>query len=439
VALTFTIGGVDLSSDVQVKSFRIEQSTGRRGDTAKVRLIDYGNALAIGRFAPITITDGNPTPTFTLFSGWIVKTRQATPAPSFRTWDLTCSDATIFVKARTANKVYLNAYVTDIVRDLVLNASPPIGLTCTNVTAGQGPLLASYTVNRGFLFDQLTKLAKQASGSGQIWDWNIDYALDLHFFYASQAPASGYALTDQAPPLPAPQIWYNPDSFYYEIDDSQLGTQVLVRGGTYLSAGHTQTWTGNAVTTGFQFDYAPDIPNGGLPTVTVGGVGQTVAMDTGAAVTTQWLISQDVASNTWTLKVGTASAPGSGVAVVAVYFYDLPVLVRATDFVAIQGLATLPNGGIFERYVADSSLSSLQAARTRATAELGAYSASYLNAHAEPGDVASGANPLASLGAGQTIILTSSQLGVAVTLLIVKLIISGTQGQFYHYALDLQG
>src|SRR5437588_33683 len=104
--LTFTIGGTDLSKNVKTNSVRIEQSTGRRGETCKLTLVDYGNTLSIARFATVRATEsvGN-----VLFAGWVVKNRRAAPSPDHRTYSLVCSNATMFVKARTANKTYTNS------------------------------------------------------------------------------------------------------------------------------------------------------------------------------------------------------------------------------------------------------------------------------------------------------------------------------------------
>jgi len=428
--------GAAIGPAVEVDSLEIDQVVSRRGSTAKLRLIDVGNQITVGRYSPIRISDDQNN---TLFKGWVALTHYEVPSPNERTIDLTCVDATVFLTSRLHNKVYQNAYVTDIARDMVLNANPPVGITANNTPPGQGYLIPYFRISHGAIATELTRLAKLAS-VGLVWDWYLDWNADLHFFYADQAPLSAVVLTDQEPPLPPGWYWYDRDSFTYEVDDTQLGTQVTVRGGTYLSNPYLQTWVGNGQQTSFPLDYPPDIQGAGLPTVTVGGVSQTVAQgQQGVTPTTQWVVSQAVDSNTWVLSVGTASAPGSGVVIQASYQFDLPVLVKAKNNDQVAALTNLPNQGFFDRYVADTTLVSSPAAHARALAELGAYAQSYINVHVEVQDVATGAGGIGTLIAGQKLRLINSQLGVDTTLLVVKNAIKGTHANFYRYCLDLQG
>ena len=434
VPLKFTIAGSDLSSSVET-SVKIEQAVTRRGDTANLRVLDNTGSLSVGRWSSIQVQDDQSN---LLFKGWATRIRQKAPAPNLRYFEIDAQDATVFLTSRLHNKTYINQYVTDIARDMVLNAVPSVGITCTNTPAGQGYLMPLFRVNRGTIAAELTRLAKLAS-VGLIWDWFVDYNLDLHFFYASQAPTSSVVFTDQDPPLPTGWYWYDADSFWYETDDSQLGSQVTVRGGTYLSNAYLQTWVGNGSQTSFPLDYPPDTQAAGLPTVTLGGSAQTVALDSGGTATTQWVVSQSAVSQGWVLRVGTASAPGNGVVLQATYQYDLPILVTAKNQTQIAALSNLPNQGIFDRYIADTTMKSKTQAHARATAEISAYGQSYVNAQLSSQDVATAAAGIGDLAAGKKVRIINTRLGIDTTLLIVKLQVKSRPGQFYRYELSLQG
>lgn len=440
--LTFTVNGQNLGGNVQVAGFKVEQAVSRRGDTAQFTVIDVGNQLTIGRFSAVTIADDQAN---VLFRGWATKIRTKTPSINVRLYELTCQDYTLFLTTRTQTKAYVpdaqhpgGWYVTDIARDLVLGANPPCGISANNTAPQLGIKLPYFKVNHAMIATELTRLAKLAS-VGVIWDWFVDYTGDLHFYYAAQAPQLPVTFTDADPPY-APNTWaYTRQDFSYETDDTQLGTQVTVRGGTYLSNAYTQTLYGNGVQTSWPFDYVPDIDQGGLPQVTVNGASQSVGQDNQSAVSTAWLVSQNVTTGAWTLKTGTASPPPSGATVQLTYRYDLPVLVRAKNGTGISALTNLPNQGVFERYVADPSISSKQHAHQRAIAEINAYSQSYVNAKLVTQDLASGANGIGRLSAGSKVTVVNQQLALNTQLLIIKLAIKGTKGGLYRYELDLQG
>lgn len=436
-APTFTIGGVNLSAQVAV-DFEIQQVVSRRGDTAHLLIYDVGNTLTVADFATVSVTDdqGN-----LLFKGWATKVGLTVPSVNERVWDLQCQDATIFLQARAARKTYSNWFVTDIARDLVLNQTQPTGITANNTAVGQGAQI-SFTANNGYISDELKRLAKLASATSTLWDWYVDYNQDLHFYGASAAPLLALTFTDAEPPLAANTWWYERESFSYERDNTQLATKVIVAGSTYLSPSYTQSWVGDGVTTSFSLDFPPDTQNGGMPTITVAGVTQTIATDSGQTPSTQWLLSQ-ATDGSWVVRVGTAGAPASGTTVAATYKYDVPVLVQNANYALIAANANLPNQGYFDKVVVDSSLQSQSAGNARAAAEIAVYGYPYRDGHLEVQDVTSGANGIGTLAAGAKVTVINAQVPDLVSpglqLLIQKLTIKGTHGQSYRYSMDLQG
>ncbi len=289
-------------------------------------------------------------------------------------------------------------------------------------------LLATWTIvtTAGFPTSvQNFYLANQVNGAGGFGGITLSQfamyngtALSLATIQAHYAAAT---LTNQ--------VGYDRPTFTYEADATQLSNDVTVRGGTYLSGSYTQHWVGNANQTSFPFDYPPDTTTaagGSMPTVTVGGTGQTVALDTGSGFgTNQALVS--VAQNSQSASLLFATAPGNGVVVAATYVYDLPVLIER------KNQASVARFGRFQEYVADSNIKTQQAATQRASGEIAEFAWPVARVHAET-DI----QYVGALGAGQSVLVTCSQYGLAQVPMIVDTCrIRCVGGGLYTHQLDL--
>jgi hypothetical protein len=260
--------------------------------------------------------------------------------------------------------------------------------------------------------------------------WDIDTAGDLHFYDSDHAPSSGIVLSDD----PSVIISGYPtvvqilrSDFFYEKNASQMSNQVIVRGGTYVSNLYTQNMLGDAFRTSFALDYTPQTDvnaQGMIPTVTVGGVAQTVALDTQNGFgTNQCLVSLSQDSQTAVLKF--AAAPGNGVQVIANYKYNLPVLVTGKDAVAIAKFGT------WVEYVVDTSLLSQSSAARRAFGELGQFARPIITVQATTAFTYVG--PLTT---GQTIWVHVSQINVDIQMIVAKITIKQLGGGKYQHTLE---
>ena len=422
MTVTVTVGGYDLSAFVDVSSVQITQVLTRRGDTAQLDILDTTLQMGFLPFQRVTITDG----TNTKFGGVITCARQmAHDGPSINRWRLFCQDDSYYLQHTLANKKYSNTTVDAIVKDLLANFPPPVTITTNHVQSGL-PGIAFFNVHHNSLADAFDRLVKMSLASTYLM-WDVDASGDLHFFDQNHVPQADIALTDAAA-AGAGWVNYRRDTFWYETDAAQLANSVTFRGGTYLSAPYRQTWSGNGQQASFTLDYKPDTDvsaGGSIPTVTVGGAAQTVALDTGSGFGgNQVLVSFDQATQAASLQF--ATAPGSGVAVVATYVFDLPVLMRR------QNNASVAQYGAWQQYVVDTSVKTQSAAAQRAGAMLSQFALPLAKAEV---DVA--LTYVGTLGAGQMIELVNQQCGIAQPMIITDCRITGQPGGRLQHQLRL--
>lgn len=422
MALTVTINGTDVSALVDVQTLTITQVLTRRGDTASFDLLDPSLARSFAPLQAVTIRDelGNAK-----FGGIATRLRQAvTDGPALNRWRLECQDATYYLQKTLCNKKYQAQSIDQIVRDLLANFPPGVTITTTNVQAGL-PTLQYFNAPHLRLADAFDKLVRLSNSTAFLM-WDVDANHDLHFFDQNHVPAADVVLTDAAPG--AGQANYRRDSFWYERDASQLANQITFRGGTFLSNPYGQTWVGNGQQASYLFDYPPDssVPAGGaLPVVTVGGVSQTVGIDTGNGfVGDQALVS--LAQDTQSATLRFAAAPALGATISATYVYDLPVLVRRKDNVSVT------NYGTWEEYIVDSQVKTQQAATQRAAAMLSQFARPLATAGVDVDQTYPG-----SLAAGQQLTLVNTQLGLNTTMLVTDCRIVGVAGGRYQHRLRL--
>ncbi|MCL4544297.1 MAG: hypothetical protein M1118_06825 [Chloroflexi bacterium] len=422
MTVTVTVAGYDLSAFVDVSSVQVTQVLTRRGDTAQFDVLDTMLQMGFLPFQRVTVTDG----VNTKFGGVITRARQmASDGPSINRWRLYCQDDSYYLQHTLANKKYSNTTVDAIVKDLLVSFPPPVAITTNNVQSGL-PAIAFFNVHHSSLADAFDRLVKMSLASTYLM-WDVDAMGDLHFFDQNHVPQADIALTDA---VGAGGGWvnYRRDTFWYETDASQLANSVTFRGGTYLSAPFTDTWVGDGQQTNFPLSYKPDTDasaGGSIPTVTVGGAAQVVALDTGSGFGgNQCLVGVDQASQTGILRF--ATAPGSGVAVVATYVFDLPVIVRR------QNNPSVTQYGAWQQYVVDTSVKTQNAAAQRAGAMLSQFAQPVTKAELDV-DV----RYVGTLGAGQVIYLVNQQLGIVTQMVITDCRITGQPGGRLQHQLQL--
>lgn len=229
-----------------------------------------------------------------------------------------------------------------IISDLVNTYCPASGITTTNVVAG-------VTINQiSFNYVQLSQaIRKICDLTGR--NWFVDYNKDIHYF----------PLTQSAAPFSISSTTTTYSSLSISKDSSQLKNRVYVRGGTYLSDYTTYSEKGDGEKTKFVL---PDKPHD--VSITVNGVSKTVGVK-----------NIDTSGYDWYLNFQEKYVEqDSGGAVLATtdiievtYKYDIPILV------AVEDSASIIANGVQEFSIFDKSISTTQAARDRASAELTDY------------------------------------------------------------------
>lgn len=424
MALVITVGGVDVSQYVDVKNLTITQVLTRRGDTAKFDVLDSTLAMTFAPMQQVTITDelGN-----TLFAGVASQVRMMTDmGPAVNRWRFyQCQDWSYYLQHTLANKKYQAMTVDAIVKDLLASFPPGVAITTNNVQA-QLPTIQTFNANHLTLADAFDKLVKLSNATAFLM-WDVDPAKDLHFYDQYHVPPADVTLSD-AVPTGNGYANYRRDTWYYDQDATQFANQVTFRGGTTLSIDYTQTWVGNGQQTSFPFDYPPDTSsqNGGYtPTVTVAGVGQTVALDTGAGFgANQALVSVAQDSQTATLRF--ASPPASGAVIQATYVYDIPVLVRR------KNVSSVASYGVWEQYLVDTTVKSLQEAAQKAGSTLAQFASPLATARMDVDMTYRG-----NLGAGQLVTLVNGQFGIAQQMICTDCRITGKPGGHYQRQVTL--
>lgn len=419
--LRVTIGGVDVSNYVDVRSMNITQVLTRRGDTATFNIHDYTLGMSFQLLATVVIVDsvGN-----TMFSGPLTTLERDPVSPTETLFVMGAQDWTYYLSKTLVNKKYTDMTVDAIVKDLLASFPPGVAITTNNVQANL-PLLAYISFPHVRLSDAFDKLVRFSSSLSTLM-WDIDPYKDLHFFDANHVPEADVQLVD-TPPV-AGQAGYARDTFKYIEDGSQLANQITFRGATYLSnPPHQQTWVGNGEQASFPLDYVPDTnenAGGSLPGVTVAGITQSVALDVGTGFGSNQVLVTVGINNMAVLQF--AVPPAAGAVITAAYVFDLPVIVRTKDNISVTSF------GIWEEYITDDTVATTQSAVQRAGAMLSQFSRPLATAQV---DVA--LNYVGALAAGQQLLLVCQQLNVNRQMIVTDCNIVGRAGSKYQYKLKL--
>ncbi|MDF1498514.1 MAG: hypothetical protein P1P85_04150 [Patescibacteria group bacterium] len=183
------------------------------------------------------------------------------------------------------------------------------------------------------------------------YDWYVDYNKDIHFFSKAIGETAPWDITDT-------NGYAVDNSLEIKIDDSQLRNTIYVRGGEYVGSSRAdKVGSGDGTTNIFKLPYRYDIE----PSVTVGGVAQTVGVD--------FIDSEDSYDCLWNynekiIKFKTAPASGD---VVVTGSPLIVVLIKAQDNASVAA------NGKYEFRIVDKKIKTKEAARMRAQAEMTDY------------------------------------------------------------------
>lgn len=346
LAITYNIeiNGIDRTADILIGSVTIEDAINDQINTCSLSIIDRSlNGFPdIEDEIIITLNDGTA-----IFGGYIVSANLQKKGNGAVQMDLTCSDYTRLLDRNLVHRSYEGYTDAEIINDFVTRYCAGQGITTTNVISG-------VTIDQiSFNYIQISQALKQICDlTGR--NWYIDYDKDIHYF----------PLTTNVTPFNITSASANYTNLVIKKDNSQLKNRVYVRGGTKLSDETSYSTKGDSSKRKFVL---PDKPhdvtvkvNGSTKSVGIKNINTSgydyylnfqekyVEQDSGATI----LASTDV------LQV--------------LYKYDIPILV------AVEDTPSIAQYGQKEFAIFDKTISTTQAARDRATAELTDYANSII-------------------------------------------------------------
>ncbi len=344
MAIVVTIAGIDRTASVQFPSLRKTDHLNQQADFLEFKLRKYGSLTYVPSLGEeiIVTKDGSK-----VFGGVIVRIGEELRSAKLLEYTVECSDYSQFLKRQLVTERYESTTVGAIISDLVATYTTD-GFTTAGVAGGLE--IGSIAFNRLSVADCLQKLADAIS-----YVWYVDYDKDIHFFPKNAEP--GPALSDTSG-----NFIY--DSLEIREDLSQIRNAVLVQGGERESdTPRTELLSGDG--TRSQFSLANKYAQ--LPTVEVGGVGQTVGvefLDDDALFDCMWNFNEKY------LRFTAGNTPGSGTNNIEVSgTYLFPIVVN------VPNPGSIGEFGRYEFAITDKSIRSQEEAIARAIAELTSYQA----------------------------------------------------------------
>lgn len=345
MSFTITINGTDRTTSIKSDSFRKRDVLNQQVDTCSFVVRKYGALTFVPEVGQevVVVRDS-----VTIFGGVIVRVDETVKASKILEYMVECVDYSQYLKRKLVTERYTNTTVGDIIDDLVLNyTTVGDGITTTNVVGAQD--IESFSFNRLTVADCLQKLADAIS-----YVWYVDYEGDIHFF-PKNTELAPFNLSDTSQN-------YIYDSLQITADISQLRNSVLVQGGENVSASpRTEYHTGDGTRAQFPLTnkYASK------PTVTVGGVAQTVGtdfLDLDASFDVMWNFNEKY------LRFTAGNIPASGTNnIETTGNYLFPIVVK------VPSPASQAVFGVYEFAITDKSIRSQGEAIARAIAELEVY------------------------------------------------------------------
>lgn len=357
----------------------ITQNFGRQGDTAVFVLVDEyvtTPTFHIPVFSQVKLTDN--TLNLVLFAGVCNDPVLDVTSPNRNEWNLQCTDYTFYADNKIVHGTFVGQTVDSIVVALTQQAN--CGITAKKISQGgfvaPGPQLATFSQNYDTL-SSVWRTLSQLAGQVTPYGWYVDENRHLHFYDATTAINSGVTFTTSPTAVNGSATeghLYVGNNFGYEWDGTSVRNRILVQGATQtISHGNvnttaaTDTWKGNGAQTSWPLRYTIT----GTPTLKISGRTTAVTVvDAGSTGTGTWQIGQN-SVGAWFLN-NTVSAPADGVVIKLWYDYQVPVIAQANDFASQQTYAG-PNGGIFEEYINDTTLTTVPMALSRAMRERQEY------------------------------------------------------------------
>lgn len=340
-----SIGGVDRTTDVLANSLQIEDIINDQQNTCGFSVIDRSGSGVPATDDEIVITDldGNKA-----FGGYIVSTSLTKLSNGVIVTQCACVDYTRLLDGILVKSNYEDMLDSAIIKQIIDDYAGTTGITYTNVE--DGVTIDKITFNYIQPSQVFRRIAEIASRY-----WYIDYDKDIHYFPLATT-ATPFNITSASTGYFDLQIGKNA---------TQIKNRIYVRGGTKLSDATTYSEIGDGVKLKFVL---PDKPHD--VTLTVNSVEKTVGIKNIHTSGYDWYlnfqekyIEQDA---------GGTVLETSDVLEIS-YTYDIPILI------ALENTQSIIDNGVKEFAIFDSTISTTQEARDRASAELTDYANSLIS------------------------------------------------------------
>jgi len=339
-----TIDGVDRTTDIIQASITITDTINDQQNSCTFSMMDLSSLGLPVTDDEITITLNNGTK---IFGGYILSYSLSKQATGGVLAQYSCTDYTRLLDRNLVHRSFQDMTDAAIIQEILDTYCTGLGITTTNVVSGA-------TIDQiSFNYLQPSQcFRKIAELTGR--NWYIDYDKDIHYFPMA-TNAAPFNITSS-----------NDDYINLNIskDASQIKNRVYVRGGTELSDAVFYETKGDSSKRVFLL---PDKPHD--VTVKVNGVTKTLGIK-----------NIDTSGYDYYLNFQEKYVEqDSGATILAAadtlrveYTYDIPILV------AVEDSASIATNGVKEFAIFDKSITTTQAARDRASAELTDYANSII-------------------------------------------------------------
>lgn len=305
----------------------------------------------------------------TLFAGLVATPQFLFTGPTLGRYLLYCRDYTYYADAKLMTYTPpLNTPAGVILRSLTTDAN--VGIT-NDPLMSDGPVVDHLQIDHLYLSDAWDQLSQLSSWQND-FNWNVTPGKVVQWGSELNATISGLTVTDDPASFSgvSSQTTAFIDKskrFVYEWDGSTLRNSCTVRGASNHKT-TTDNWVGDGSQKAWPLSY--DLYSGDPFTLTVAGASKTVEVSVDPSSSTMQFVVSQAKNGQWFLQVATASTPSSGQVIALSYTYNQPILATYRNSASVSVFAGLDNGGVFEMYVADNTLTTLRMVYARARSEV---------------------------------------------------------------------
>jgi hypothetical protein len=395
MAYRIEIDGEDRTNDVLAQTLVITDQINEQVNTCDFAFLDQSGLGMIAEDEEIIITMDDDT---RIFAGYIVTMQKSLAEFGVPQAAVKCVDYTRLLDRRLAHLSYEGETDAAIIEDLVDEYAADAGITTTHV-------LSSATIDQlVFNYVQLSQAFRKIAELTQ-QNWYIDYEKDIHYFPLTENPAPFNITADSA----------NYEGISIKTDATQIKNRIYLRGGTRLSDFVTFQSKGDGVKRQFVL---PDKPSS--VSVTVNGVAKSVGIKNIDTSGYDYYLNYQ---EKYIEQDAGATVLGTGDTLVVTYKYAIPILV------AQDHAASIAEHGVHEFPIFDKSITTTDAARERAVAELTDFANSQVDGGFQTWET--------GFRSGQYININHAGLGVNDDYIIQKVTARSIGGGVFKYTISL--